>query len=410
MTIPKFIKNIKKPFIYIEEYTIEDFFTPIKTTNKNILIKNVITNSAEYGLIPQKKFFEKNIVVDENINKYTIIKNGDFVYNPRKSASAPYGPFNCYTLIEPGIVSPLYFCIRPKNTEYIDYLTYYFLSPIWYSYIYRNGNQGGARHDRVGMTYNLLMKIPIKLPNTEGIGKITKLFKTCDKRIKNQCNKISTLEVRKRGLLKSIFSKKIRFKTDDNKNFQNWETSNLSYYLYENKDRNKANTYSKSNVLSVTKDYGVVNQIEYFGKSKAGEKVTDYHIVYNNNVIYTKSPLAKQPYGIIKTSNQTGIVSTLYAVYHCYPNVIPQFIDYYFSIDDTLNKYLKPLVNIGAKHDMKINNEDVLSGLVSFPTSLEEQQKIVNFFIKIDQQILIEKKKLEAMKLVKKGLLQQIFI
>ena len=89
------------------------------------------------------------------------------------------------------------------------------------------------------------------------------------------------------------------------------------------------------------------------------------------------------PYGIIKVNNgNPGIVSTLYAVYHPI-DVIPQYIDYYFCNDLRLNKYLKPLVNIGAKHDMKVNNAAVLFGDVYFPNATE-QSKIVEFLQILD--------------------------
>ena len=68
-------------------------------------IKNVITNSAEYGLIPQREFFDKDIAVEGNTSNYYVIETGDFVYNPRKSNTAPYGPFNRYTLGDSGIIS-----------------------------------------------------------------------------------------------------------------------------------------------------------------------------------------------------------------------------------------------------------------------------------------------------------------
>lgn len=58
----------------------------------------------------------------------------------------------------------------------------------------------------------------------------------------------------------------------------------------------------------------------------------------------------------------------------------------------------------------KIYPEDFLSVEISMPTALAEQKKIANFFNLIDRQIQIEKDKLEAIKLVKKGLLQQMFV
>jgi len=208
----------------------------------------------------------------------------------------------------------------------------------------------------------------------------------------------------------SLFSQEIRFKDESGNDFEDWETDELNSFLFENKERNKGNKFGKKDVLSVSKDYGVVNQIEYQGKSLAGNDLSNYHVVHSGNIVYTKSPLGKQPYGIIRASTMDGIVSTLYAVYYCKENILPELLDYYFSLDSTLNKYLKPLVNIGAKHDMKVSNEDAISGLVTLPTSMKEQQKIVDFFKTIDKQIQVEKDKLEAIKNVKKGLLQQMFV
>mgnify|MGYP004461531933 CR=1 FL=1 len=140
-----------------------DIFKKVSRRNTDGVIKNVITNSAEYGLIPQRDFFDKDIAVDGNTANYYIIKNGDFVYNPRKSNSAPYGPFNRYTLSEQGIISPLYTCLVPQADISPSYLAWYFKSDAWYRYIYDNGSQG-VRHDRVSMTDDLLMGIPVMYP------------------------------------------------------------------------------------------------------------------------------------------------------------------------------------------------------------------------------------------------------
>ena len=95
-------------------------------------------------------------------------------------------------------------------------------------------------------------------------------------------------------------------------------------------------------------------------------------------------------------------VSTLYAVYHPLDTVVPRFVDFYFSNDLRLNKFLKPLVNIGAKHDMKVNNTFVLTGTVVFPP-LREQQKIVDFLTILDRRIDVQRKKVEALKKYKRG-------
>ncbi len=188
-----------------------------------------------------------------------------------------------------------------------------------------------------------------------------------------------------------------------------WEHKELLHYLVENTDRNKQLKFGKENVLSVSGEYGIVNQIAFQGRSFAGESVADYHVVETDDIVYTKSPLKAKPYGIIKVNNGVpGIVSTLYAVYHPLKTVVPRFVDFYFSNDLRLNKFLKPLVNIGAKHDMKVNNTFVLTGMVVFPP-LREQQKIVDFLTILDRRIDVQRKKVEALKKYKRGLLNQIF-
>lgn len=141
-----------------------DIFKKVSRRNTDGMVKNVITNSAEYGLIPQRDFFDKDIAVDGNTANYYVIEEGDFVYNPRKSNTAPYGPFNRYTLRERGIISPLYTCLVLQADINPSYLAWYFRSDAWHRYIYDNGSQG-VRHDRVSMTDDLLMGIPVMFPD-----------------------------------------------------------------------------------------------------------------------------------------------------------------------------------------------------------------------------------------------------
>ena len=180
-----------------------------------------------------------------------------------------------------------------------------------------------------------------------------------------------------------------------------WELKKLSAYLYENKERNRNGEFNKSDVLSVSGDCGIVNQIELLGRSFAGKSVADYHVVRTDDIVYTKSPLKEYPYGIVKYNNgQDGIVSTLYAVYHHKDKVDGQFVEYYFTNPQRTNRYFKPIVRIGAKHDMKIGNEEVLDSFVVFP-GLEEQRKITEMLSLLDLRIAIQNKVIEDLKKLK---------
>ena len=189
-----------------------------------------------------------------------------------------------------------------------------------------------------------------------------------------------------------------------------WEQWKLNEFLKTSKLKNENNKFTKKDVLSVSGDYGIVNQIKFKGRSFAGASVQKYRIVNTNDVVYTKSPLKNNPYGIIKANKgKPGIVSTLYAVYKTNEKVNASFVEYYFENDYRLNTYLKPLVNKGAKNDMKVSDDNALIGNVIFPLEYSEQIKIVKFLNRFDSLITLHQRKLEHLQEQKKGLLQKMF-
>ena len=82
---------------------------------------------------------------------------------------------------------------------------------------------------------------------------------------------------------------------------QEWSEHLLNYYLETSQEKNFDGLYQREDVLSVSGDYGIVNQIEFQGRSFAGASVLNYGVVHTGDVVYTKSPLKENPYGIIKT-------------------------------------------------------------------------------------------------------------
>ena len=198
---------------------------------------------------------------------------------------------------------------------------------------------------------------------------------------------------------------KLRFKgfTDE------WERRKLIEYLEVSRDKNRDESFGKEDVLTVSGDYGILNQIEFQGRSFAGVSVANYGVVNTGYVVYTKSPLKATPYGIIKTNKgKAGIVSTLYAVYKPRENVHPEFVQIYFEQDERMNCYMHPLANKGAKNDMKISDENALKGEVIFPQK-DEQIKISKFFADLDNLISLHRRKCDKLKEYKKGCLQKMF-
>ena len=270
---------------------------------------------------------------------------------------------------------------------------------------------GGAGRNRV-LKLDEMLNYLMRFPSRDEQIKIAEFFRHLDYLITLHQRKYDKLVVMKKSMLEKMFPKngetvpEVRFAgfTDA------WEQRKLIEYLEVSKEKNKDEVYNKDDVLSVSGDYGIVNQIEFQGRSFAGASVANYGVVETGDVVYTKSPLKSNPYGIIKTNKgKTGIVSTLYAVYKPLENTHPEFVQIYFEQDARMNNYMHPLVNKGAKNDMKVSDENALKGDVIFPKK-EEQIKISEYFSSLDNLITLHQRKLEKLKNIKKSALEKMFV
>ena len=188
-----------------------------------------------------------------------------------------------------------------------------------------------------------------------------------------------------------------------------WEQRKLEEYLEVSGQKNFEGIYTKEDVLSVSGDFGIVNQIEFQGRSFAGASVANYGVVETGDIVYTKSPLKSNPYGIIKANKgKNGIVSTLYAVYKPKQSANPEFVQIYFEQDARMNNYMHPLVNKGAKNDMKVSAENALKGQIVFP-DIKEQRTISEFFHNLDTLITLHQRRYEKLVNIKKSMLDKMF-
>ena len=250
------------------------------------------------------------------------------------------------------------------------------------------------------------------MPSTVEQQQIGDFFAKLDSLITLHQRKYDKLVVFKKSMLEKMFPKdgesvpEIRFAgfTDP------WEQRKLGDYVVVSTAKNADGRFNKEDVLSVSGEYGIVNQIAFQGRSFAGSSVLNYGIVNTGDIVYTKSPLNSNPYGIIKVNKGIpGIVSTLYAVYRPQDNVHTNFIQVYFEQHERMNNYMHPLVNKGAKNDMKVTAENALKGVVTFP-SREEQVIISEFFDRLDSLITLHQRKLELLRNIKKSLLDKMFV
>lgn len=135
-----------------------------KVTKKNqdVVVDEVFTNSAEFGIMSQRDFFDKDIANAENIDGYYVVEADDFVYNPRISTTAPFGPIKRNKLDRTGAMSPLYYVFRPHSVD-LGYLEWFFQTTCWHGFMRFNGNSG-ARSDRFAITDKIFNEMPISVP------------------------------------------------------------------------------------------------------------------------------------------------------------------------------------------------------------------------------------------------------
>lgn len=164
-----------------EQRQLKDISEKVIEKNINLQITETLTNSAEFGIISQRDFFDHDISNIDNLSGYYIVKKNDFVYNPRISTSAPVGPINCNKLDRIGVMSPLYTVFRPYNTNTI-YLEQYFKSKHWHSFMRFNGDSG-ARADRFSIKDKIFFEMNIPFTSLDEQKKLGELFQHLDKLI-----------------------------------------------------------------------------------------------------------------------------------------------------------------------------------------------------------------------------------
>ena len=396
------------------EYTVADIFEKIKTKNKDCRNNNVITNSAEFGLVNQRDFFDKDIAVEGKTENYTIIKKGDFVYNPRKSSHAPMGPFNCYRLEDDGIVSPLYTCLRPKNVLNAEYLLWFFQTDKWHDYVNEHGAQNGARHDRVGMTDSIMMGIPINAPCPEEQEKIAGFLGTINELIASSEKEVEKYKELKKGCLQKMFPKdgasvpEVRFPgfTDE------WEQRKLGEWCnFINGDRS-------SNYPSATEF--VEDGIPFVGSDSLGSTLVDktklrfitsekYEQmnglkIEKNDILYT---LRGAGFGKCSIADFTeGTVASSLVGIRCTESLRAKFLIQWLSSGNAENEKNKAVNGSTAQN---ISVEDMKKYCISVPC-IAEQDKISEHLYNLDNLITLHQRECDKYKELKKGLLQQMFI
>ena len=207
--------------------------------------------------------------------------------------------------------------INSKDNIDKNYLFYYLQYPK--TQLYFEAELTGTTIKNLSL--QSIRKTKIYIPTIEEQHKISRFLQKIDERISTQNKIIEKYE----SLIQAIIYKEKM----DGISKGTWQRIALCKVLQE---RNEKNVNGRT-ICSVSVSQGVVNQVEYLGRSFAAKQTSHYNIVKYGDIVYTKSPTGNFPYGIIKRSNirEDVAVSPLYGVYIPASDSIGVFLHFYFT-------------------------------------------------------------------------------
>ena len=382
------------------EVRFHDMFSRVVRKNKEGNT-NVLTISAQYGLINQNEFFNKTVASDDKSNYY-LMKKGEFAYNKSYSNGYPFGALKRLDFYDKGIVSPLYICFAAsENNQCPDFYVHYFEAGLMNKEIQAIAQEGARNHGLLNISVDDFFNSNLLNPPLSEQKKIAEILATQDRVIELKEKLITEKQSQKKYLMQTYLMKKKHSPLFQKK----WKRIYLSEIL---KERRECNELENLRICSVAVNNGVVDQKEHLGKSMAAENTSNYAVVHYGDIVYTKSPTGAFPYGIIKQSQlkEDVAVSPLYGVYEPYCYEIGYLLQVYFSYANNANNYLKPIVNKGAKNTILISNQTFLKPSLYLPIDIEEIKYLYMLFKSTDEEISLLQKGLEQEKLKKKSLMQ----
>ena len=365
-----------------------------KVTEKNLNTQYVetFTNSAEFGIISQREFFDHSISKMEKLDGYYVVRNEDFVYNPRISVTAPVGPINRNKTGRIGVMSPLYTVFRPHDVDN-TYLEHFFKSKYWHSFMNFNGDSG-ARSDRFSIKDNMFFQMPIPTPDMDEQKKIGKYLTNLDHLITLHQRKYDSLVNVKKAMLEKMFPKngetvpEIRFKgfTDA------WEQRKLGEIAEKLTEKNTDMKYNETFTNSA--EFGVISQRDFFDHDVAkADKINGYYIICNDDFVYNPRISVTAPVGPINRNKlgRTGVMSPLYTVFRT-KNISNLYLEWFFK-GKQWHGFMRFNGDSGARAD-RFSIKDELFFQMSIPLPVIEEQEKVGVLLKtLDRLITLHQRK-----------------
>ncbi|MDE9800488.1 restriction endonuclease subunit S [Staphylococcus delphini] len=343
--------------------------------------------------------------------------SGNTQYYIRKNGQLMYGKLdflNCAFGIVPPYLDGYESTIDSPAFDFIKGEPIFILERIKQKSFYKKyGEKANGSRKAKRINQKDFLKMKLSFPILKEQQKIGDFFSKLDRQIELEEQKLALLEEQKKGYMQKIFSQELRFKDDNGNDYPEWEEKKLS----------DLGSYSKS--YSFSRDVegeGKVHHIHYGDiHSKLPSKISDinllptikeskdFEFLQKGDIIFADASEDYKDLGkaIMVDIDEDNIIAGLHThVFRPNLQIVSEFLMYYTK---TLN-YFKFIKRQGTGISVLGISKKNLSNFVLGLPERREQQKIGDFFSKLDQQIELQGQKIESLKQRKKGLLQKMFV
>ena len=365
---------------------------------------NVLTISAQYGLINQEEFFKKEIASDDKSNYY-LLHRGEFAYNKSYSNGYPFGAIKRLSRYDKGVVSPLYICFSANNNNACpEYYEQYFEAGRLNHEIQAYAQEGARNHGLLNISVIDFFNSKIIVPPIAEQKRIAKILSAQDKFIECYEKKIEQLKRMKKYYLQNMFPKrgetvpKIRFKGFT----EPWEQHKVGNLLIE---RNEQAPQSKEYpLMAYVANEGVVPKGERYDRSALVNDTINkfYKRTELDDFIYSSNNLESGSIGLNKYGKAS--ISPVYSIFYSSNLSDPNFIGHRLIKNDFIYEMVKYRQGV-IYGQWRIHESDFKKISILVPI-LAEQKVIGSFFDYLDRQITILQKNYEEEKKKKKALQQ----
>ena len=368
-----------------EQRKLKEIADKVSEKNKNNEFSEPFTNSAEQGIISQKDYFDREIVNNENLDSYYIVRNDDFIYNPRISVTAPVGPINRNRLGRNGVMSPLYTVFRTHDIDNL-YLEFYFKTTKWHRFMKLNGDSG-ARFDRFTISSTQFMEMPIPYPMLDEQRKMGEYFDSLDHLITLHQRKCEQTKKLKKYMLQKMFPQ------------NGAKVPEIRFYgfTYDWEQRKFGELYSKvseKNDLSFGADK-IISVANMYFKEEVKESSDEYMRTYNvmrlGDIAFEGNKSKNYSHGrFVENTIGDGIVSHVFDVFRPTTSYDLLFWKYLINNEGVMGRIMARCTNASTMMTNLVAS-DFLKEKILVP-SLKEQKKIGAYFDSLDHLITLHQR------------------